>query len=171
MGAVQRSIFRGTIGENDRMHFNSRLMQPRARQCVGLLLVSLTAVAGCNDGKIRRYPVNGAVNVDSKPAAGAAVFFCPVGDAPELQKIRPMGVTGPDGKFQMTTTDRGDGAPEGKYKVLIMWPASGAPGQDGSIQMGPDRLHNRYMNLEKSELTVDVKAEANNVPPFELKSK
>ena len=85
--------------------------------------------------------------------------------------MRPMGVTTGDGKFQLTSIDKFDGAPAGQYKVVMTWPASGAPGQDGSVQMGPDRLKSRYLNPEKSQFTVEVKSGTNDVPAFELKSK
>lgn len=153
------------------MRFTSRI--PRAR-CIAwstIAAVGALLVAGCGDGKIGRYPVNGSVNVDGKPAAGAVVFFCPVGGPPELQKMRPMGIAGSDGKFQLTSIDKADGAPAGQYKVVMMWPAAAAPAQDGSVQMGPDRLRNRYMNPEKSQFTVEVTTGTNEVPPFELKSK
>ena len=142
------------------------------RAPLGFALAALLGLPGCgDDGKIGRYPVNGSVSVDGKAAAGAVTFFCPVGGPPELQKLRPMGVTDTDGKFQLTSFEKGDGAPAGQYKVIIMWPKSGPPAQDGSVQMGPDRLQNRYMNLEKSQLTAEVKAGNNDLPPFDLKTK
>lgn len=134
-------------------------------------LAGVLAVTGCGDGKIGRAPVHGSVKIDGKPAAGVVLFFCPVGGSPEVQKVRPMGITAEDGKFELTTVDKADGAPPAQYKVIMMWPAAGAPGRDGTVQMGPDRLQNRYMNLEKSQFTVDVKSGNNDVPPFELKSK
>ena len=143
----------------------------RTRAKIYLGLAGVLAVTGCGDGKIGRAPVHGSVTVDGKPAAGVVLFFCPVGGSPEVQKVRPMGITGEDGKFELTTVDKADGAPPSQYKVIMMWPAAGAAGQDGSIQMGPDRLQNRYMNLEKSQFSVEVKSGNNDVPPFELKSK
>lgn len=130
------------------------------------------AIAGCGDGKIGRYAVNGSVNVDGKPAAGVMVIFCPVSGSEELKKMRPFGITEADGKFQLTSVQKADGAPAGQYKVLMQWPAqSREPSRDGGVQMGPDRLQGRYMNLEKSQFTVEVKSGTNDLPPFELKSR
>ncbi len=136
-----------------------------------LLVLALLGLVGCGDGKISRYPINGSVNVDGKPAAGVMVIFCPVGGSPELQKMRPFGITDADGKFQLTLIEKADGAPAGQYKVLMQWTLkSDVPAQGGGVQMGPDRLQGRYMNLEKSQFTVDVKAGTNDLPPFELKT-
>jgi len=153
------------------MRLTKKWQHSLARATITLGLAGTLAVTGCGDGKVGKAPVHGSVNIDGKPAAGVVVFFCPTNGPPEIQKIRPMGITGADGKFELTTVDRGDGAPPANYKVIMMWPAAGAPGQDGSIQMGPDRLKNRYMNLDNSQFTVEVKAGTNDVPPFELKSK
>jgi len=133
-------------------------------------IAGMLAIAGCSDGKIRRYPVTGTVNVDRKAAVGAVVTFCPVGVSDEMQKLRPFGTVGADGTFQLTTLNNGDGAPVGNYKVLIDWPAtSGGDPRTGGP--GPDRLRGRYGKLDKSQLSVEVKAENNELPPFELKSR
>jgi serine/threonine-protein phosphatase CPPED1 len=134
----------------------------------GVLLI----VGGCGDKQIRRYPVHGSVNVDNKPVEGVMVIFCPVGGPEELQNKRPQGVTGPDGKFQLTTLTKDDGAPAGEYKIIAQWfdkigtDKFGRPSVDGE-----DRLKSKYMNLEKSELKATVKEGATDLPPFELKSK
>lgn len=139
---------------------------------VGLALVA--GSTGCGDGKIRRYPVTGTVLVDGKPAQGAMVIFCPTSGSDEVMKHRPFGVTGTDGKFQLTTLEKADGAASADYKVLVQWLGGGsAPVDDGrgGIELGPDRLRGRYMNLERSELVAAVKDAPVELPPFELKSK
>jgi hypothetical protein len=144
----------------------------RHKGWIGLLLIGAFAASGCSDGKIRRYLVNGTVNVDGTPVAGVMVIFCPVGGSEELQKLRPSGFTEADGKFQLTSVMKADGAPAGQYKVLMNWPAQArGPSRDGNVEMGPDRLQGRYMNLEKCQFTVEVKSGSNDLPPFELKSR
>ncbi len=142
------------------------------RAIIVLGLVGILATAGCGDKGLGICLVNGSVNVDGRAAAGVMVIFCPVGGSPEVQKLRPFGITEIDGKFQLTSDQKGDGAPAGQYKVLMQWPAQSAgPSRDGGVQMGPDRLQGRYMNLEKCQFTVEVKTGTNDVPPFELKSR
>jgi hypothetical protein len=130
-------------------------------------LLSLVALNGCGDDGLATYSVTGSVKVDSKPAEGAMVIFCPVDGSGELSKLRPFAHSGPDGTFEVTTFDPGDGAPAGSYKVIIQWPTK--PSEDdrrGSV----DRLRGRYMDLERSQLTAKVEGDTE-LPPFELTSK
>ncbi len=139
----------------------------------GIVFAFLVAMAGCGDGKIARYPVHGSVNVDGQPAEGVMLIFCPVAGSEELQKTRPTGATGPDGKFELTTLGDNDGAPAGEYKVIAQW--LGKLGKDKFgrtiVEGDVDKLKGRYMNLEKSELKATVNKGATDLPPFELKSK
>ena len=102
-----------------------------------LLLVGWIAVSGCGDGQIARYPVKGTVIVDGQPAAGALVIFCPVeGGPPELMRERPYGRTDPQGIFELRTLEPGDGAPAGKYNIMVRWLPGGAESQDRGDDRG-----------------------------------
>src|SRR4051794_8030140 len=85
---------------------------------LGFALAGLMVLAGCGDKGISRYPVHGAVHIDNTPAEGVMVVFCPVGGSEEVQKTRPFGFTDAEGKFELTTVKKGDGAPAGDYKIL-----------------------------------------------------
>jgi len=129
------------------------------------------AILGCGDGKIVRYPVTGTVKVDGKPVTGAMVVLCPVEGPEELMRERPVGSTGPDGKFLLTTLEKDDGAPAGQYKVLVQW-LSGAPQGDVDRGGGPvDRLRGKYFNLERTPLTATISEGPTDLPPFELMSR
>jgi hypothetical protein len=138
----------------------------------GLALAGLVAIVGCGDKKLARYPVHGSVNIDGKAAEGVMVVFCPVAGSDEVQKKRPTGVTGSDGKFELTTMTDKDGAPAGEYKIIAQWLGKmgtdkfGRPAVEGDV----DKLKGKYMNLEKSELKATVKEASTDLPPFELKS-
>jgi hypothetical protein len=138
-----------------------------------LAMAAALAVAGCGgDGKIARYPVHGTVTIDGKPTAGVMLIFCPTDGSPEVQKLRPSGFTEADGTFQLISITPNDGAPAAHYKVLIQWPSgSSTPNAAGRVGGGEDRLRGRYMNLEKSPFTVEIKPGTNNLPPFEVKTK
>jgi hypothetical protein len=130
------------------------------------------ALAGCGDGKIKRFPVKGSVTVDGQPADGAMVVFCPVNPSPEVEALRPSAKADASGAFALMTFDAGDGAPAGEYKVLVKWPAKptmdardGRPGAPG-----PDRLKGKYYNLDNTQLTAQVDGPTE-LPPFALKSK
>jgi hypothetical protein len=136
-----------------------------------LSVVALATFSGCGDGKLPLYPVAGSVTVDGKPAEGAMVIFCPVegSSAPELQRERPFGNTGPDGKFVVTTFLKDDGIPVGEYKVLIQWNAPGAAYDERSGSR--DRLRGKYMNLQNTQLTATIAEDTVELPPFDLKSR
>jgi hypothetical protein len=136
-------------------------------------LAGLLAIGGCGTGKIPLYPVTGTVMVDGKPAEGAMVILCPTEGSDEFKRERPTGTTASDGKFLLTTFVRGDGAPAGKYVVLVMWnaPASQVVDSRDGPSLGPDRLRGRYMNLGKSPLSATVNESATDLTPFDLKSK
>src|SRR5262249_43079649 len=128
--------------KSDRMRLAKKWQHSLGRATLYLGLAGALAVTGCGDGKVGPAPVHGSVNIDGKPAGGVVLFFCPTDGSPEVQKLRPMGVTEADGKFELTTVDKGDGAPPAHYKVIMMWPGKGAAGRDGTVDMGPDRLQN-----------------------------
>ena len=137
---------------------------------LSLLSAGLSALAGCGDGKLPLYPVTGSVLVDGKPAGGAMVILCPIeASSPELQKERPFGTTGPDGKFKLTTFLKDDGVPLGEYKVLVQWVAAGAAYDERSGNS--DRLRGKYMNLENTPLTASITEETVELPAFDLKTR
>jgi hypothetical protein len=148
---------------------------PRAAAIV-VAAAALLSFVGCGDGRLATYPVTGTVIVDSQPAHGALVIFCPVeGQDAELMRLRPAAETGPDGKYQLTTFETHDGAPAGKYQVMVRW---GGPRPESSSEMRsdrarrpPDRLRGRFMNPQTSGLTATVDEEATEVPPFQLRTK
>ena len=143
------------------------------------LLVHLPAVAmavvlaGCGDGRLRRYPVNGSVLIDGRPAENAIVVFCPVDPSAELEHLRPAGRADAAGQFELTTYEAFDGAPAGQYKVLVKWPSprpvNDREGRPGAL--GPDRLKGKYYNLDTTPFSATIEEQANALPPFELQSK
>jgi hypothetical protein len=146
-----------------------------SRATLYLGLAGVLAVTGCGDGKIARYPVSGSVQVDGRPAEGAIVVFCPVDAGAELKDLRPSGLADAQGVFQLMTIQPSDGAPAGKYKIIVKWPAPPRPGaedRDGrGPKPGPDRLKGKYYDLDRSPLTATVEKKSNQLAPFELTTK
>src|SRR6185369_11070031 len=66
------------------------------------------------------YPVEGKVVHKGKEINGAVVTFHPK-DGDPVTAIRPIGLTGEDGKFKLTT-GQNPGAPAGEYIVTFIWP-------------------------------------------------
>ncbi len=86
------------------------------RRTRGVHLGALLGVVltGCGGGGIA--PVRGVVTLEGAPVAGATVLFMPDGQGGG----RPAsGFTASDGTFRLSTYKPDDGAPAGKYRVLI----------------------------------------------------
>jgi hypothetical protein len=132
----------------------------------------LTLIAfGCSksDGRVKVYPVSGKVLVRGTPAAGARVVFYPVSD--ELKKPGmpiPYGITDSEGNLKLRSYDLGDGAPEGDYKVSIIWLDSPPEKAEENPISAKDRLSGQYANPQTSKLTAKVPKGGGEIPPFEL---
>jgi hypothetical protein len=115
------------------------------------VLLSLAAM-GCGN---RLYPVHGKVILeDGKPLTkGLVVFESQGGEKP----VTARGDVQPDGTYQLGTRRPGDGAPAGRYRVLI------SPRVDVDSPQ-PAGFDNRYMDFDTSGLTFEVKAGSNEYP-------
>jgi hypothetical protein len=128
--------------------------------CLPLLLfVSIMAtLGGCNQRDASRkptFPLTGTVRVDGAPAEGVLVKITDVDGHDPSDPTFSTAYTDPQGKFQLSTYDAGDGVPEGEYLVTFMW------GQVNPLTMqfgGPDKLQGRYDDPETSEFRVKVEA-------------
>ena len=87
-------------------------------EILGGLLIVLFLFSGCGDGRPTCYPVTGILQVDGKPLTGeydGTIRLFPVnGQRPASGK--------PDsqGRFELTTYEKGDGCPRGIYRVEII---------------------------------------------------
>jgi hypothetical protein len=136
---------------------------------VGVFICSgLVGVAGCGESgeRIPVYPVSGQVVYDGKPAAGVQVYFVPT-SAPMVPRIpsNPHAVTGPDGRFKITTYDENDGAPEGGYQVLLIWPEVVTESEEST----KDKLFG-WFDGAHTKLKIDVKTGSNEMPPIAIKA-
>src|SRR5690606_19402348 len=85
-------------------------------------LMVLSAVGCGPPAEVRPVliPVQGSLLVNGKPAAGAMVVFHPAGGASiDERGSRPKATVLPDGSFEVTTYQAGDGAPAGDYDVAV----------------------------------------------------
>jgi hypothetical protein len=137
----------------------------RACRFSGLVVAGWFGLTGCRDSgslpSVQVYDVKGKVLlVDGKPLGSGWVYFVPKGDL----TITPSGQIGPDGSFSLVTGGSGNGAPPGEYKVRIEAP------QFQSAQNSRRRpFPFKYADEDSSGLVVTVRAEANQLKPFQLK--
>lgn len=124
-------------------------------------LLALT-LAGCAKNRKPVVPVRGKVFMGRTPANGALVVFHPVGNN-DSKAIRPQGIVGSDGSFEMTTYEEKDGAPPGEYHVTFVWLI-----EDPKTKKEWRPLPTRYMAPEMSGVRVTVREGANELQPFIL---
>jgi hypothetical protein len=137
----------------------------RRRLRLALALCFLVLVVSCSsDKRPPRFPVQGQVFVEGKPAHRAIVWFHPV-DPVEPGSPRPRGVVDQAGEFRMGTYDSNDGVPTGKYRVAISWTGPVKSGDED----GPSLISRRYQDPVKSGIpVVEVQEGPTTLPAFKL---
>src|SRR5262245_1000314 len=124
-----------------------------------VLVLAAVCLSGCGrkDNRDRpipsqRVPVHlvvGRVLVSGRPAANAMVAFHPLSTG-DPRAIRPVALTNPDGTFRLMTYETGDGAPEGKYAVTVVWPDRSLLQDECVSDLAHDRFQGRYSDPARS---------------------
>jgi hypothetical protein len=144
-------------------HVSLRVSDVRSPRRVVCLILAFAAVAlgGCGGDGPQLHPVSGKVTLNGAPVAGATVVFTPQGDP---NGPMPSGVTGDDGRFELTTHPHGKGAPAGEYAVVVTkYP------ENAREQANPkNQLPAKYAAAGTSGLKRAVKAGGGEVEPIDL---
>lgn len=133
------------------------------------LMVSAVVLTGCGAGgagPVQLHPVRGQVIYDEKPAAKVRVYLLPTNPPADVAPPTPHAITAADGSFVVSTYAEGDGAPEGKYQVVLVW-KDGVPGEEGDSDQ--DKLLGWY-DPTRTTLTAEIKPGSNALAPFKLKA-
>lgn len=87
--------------------------------------------------------------------------------APVVPQVpnNPFGETDASGNFRLTTYTTGDGAAEGGYQIVLMWPEPTSEEQLEETDV--DRLMGWYDGVH-TKLTVQVKTGDNLIPPIQI---
>ena len=141
---------------------------------VALSFLALVGCGGGPDDAVELAPVSGIVTVKGQPKADLNVTFYPESGG------RPAtGITGPDGKFTLSTYNTGDGAPVGTNKAAITGgstdaqygpdgpPQPGQPGYEAWMAQQTSKVDAKYADPEKSGLVYTVTADG--LPNVEIK--
>ena len=130
--------------------------------------------AGCDRrpaGRPATAPVTGVVRFDGEAVAGATVSF-----QADAGGRSASGITDAQGRYQLSTFARADGAVPGSYKVIVLKYATAdgsAGGQDNYVPpQGPEPppkhlLPEKYSTVKTSSLTATV-ANGPNTIDFDL---
>lgn len=129
---------------------------------VWLGLALLCAGCSSSDWKSDTNSVTGKVTVNGQPAEGVFVKLIAIGGPVDKRNSDCWALTKEDGTFKMSTYGVGDGAPAGEYAVICRWP-------DNPAQLVPDKLKEKYWDVEDPLMTVTVEG-ATEIPPIELQN-
>jgi hypothetical protein len=118
---------------------------------VGRLTGAFLLLIGTSGCGTKYYPVSGEVVFsDGTPLRGGMVFFHP---ADAHIKTSAQGEIQSDGTFQLTTAVKGDGVPEGRYRVTVTPPL---PLKREGKGPPPPQIDPRYANPDTSRLEFAV---------------
>jgi hypothetical protein len=137
-------------------------------RCLGLAFVSalILGIASCGRSDHPPvYPVSGQVFFKGKPAEGAQVTLIPL-DEGDSKGPRPGAQVKKNGSFRLSTYASYDGAPAGRYAVIILYRSPERIIDEENA--GPDLLRGRYSDPRTTPLRVEIKEESNDLGPFHL---
>ncbi|MCH9655603.1 MAG: DUF4198 domain-containing protein [Planctomycetes bacterium] len=139
--------------------------------CVATLMLFLLGCSGPNEPKQREvFPVKGVVTYKGKPMPDASVVLHPVNKKDDgLPTYLPRGHVDEDGKFSVSTYQKGDGAPAGTYKVSFSWqgPLKGVSEEEEDKLR--EKIPRKYRNPNTSGFIVTILETENSAMEFVLK--
>jgi len=123
---------------------------------IGMVSFVLFSLVGC-ETPVATHPVAGTVLLaNGSPAGGGVIKFRTTSETGET--VKAHGQIQPDGSFQLTTFEDGDGALEGDHQVILFSPATG----DGGGTVAAPSFPRKYRDYETSELEFHVSPGENN---------
>lgn len=131
---------------------------------------ALASLCGCGGAGETYVPTRGQVLNGAKPAEGALVTLVPV-DGKDRPISRPAGVVRADGSYSISTYEPAtrtthEGAPPGRYAVLVTWyPQATLGGIDPSAPQ-VDRLGGRYKDPNASPFHAEVQGATTELAPI-----
>ena len=153
-------------GESDRASHTCRQPRPPAQGLASRWLFGVFAT-GCGSGGPTMGRVSGTVKVDGQPLTKGTVTFI----ATDGKNPNATGAIDSGGRYTLQTTEPGDGAVVGSYKVAISDADSNAlntamPGMPAPVQKSA--IAKIYLDGNTSGLTATVES-GSNTKDFDLK--
>lgn len=130
-----------------------------------LLLVTCLFFTACAEDNNRKetFPVTGTITVDGKPVEKLAVKCHPEAGMDTENPTVSSAFTDKDGKFSISTYEKGDGIPAGTYTLTVTWGTFNAI----TMSYGGDKLKGKYADPETSGILVTVEPGVQ-TPPLKL---
>ncbi|MBN2294302.1 MAG: hypothetical protein JXM70_17875 [Pirellulales bacterium] len=111
---------------------------------LAVLLVNVSLIIGCGDGRPKRVPVSGQVLVDEQPLPGGFVRIVPANGRAATGQIDAQG------HFSLTTYDKNDGCMPGTHNVEVTFIDTSNPNVYRSL------IPEKYNNADTSGLSVTI---------------
>lgn len=142
-----------------------RLRGIKMKRVIGLIIFS-TMLFGCgkeNNVVIQTHKISGRVLYDNKAAEGVAIYLGPIA-APRVPAIpaNPHGITDKQGRFTISTYGEEDGAPLGKYQLMMMW-----VDENSKLESKTERFYGWYDSVN-SKIMVQIKEGENEIPDIKV---
>ncbi len=173
-------------GSSSRSGFGPARINLLMLSCVAVCCGIVLALSGCGEEQPPEVvPVSGTVTQNGQPLADVIVKFYPKAGAPVAS-----GVTGEDGRFQLSSFQRHDGAVAGEHEVGVYMPKTEADraiadrrspeeitqamekdAQSGAAEGTAEKespIPERYADPKQSKLTATVSPGGQNDFPFDL---
>jgi hypothetical protein len=132
------------------------------------LLMALMLAVGCGKGPEREtvpvFPATGKITFKGQPIPGASITLHPVTPVENVPK--PRANVAKDGTFNIRTYGSDTGAPEGDYKVTVLWYKPIKNGPD--FTSGPNVIPQKFTQPETTSIQVKIAAGQNNLPTIQL---
>jgi hypothetical protein len=147
------------------------------RQTAVVVALAILLCAGCGKNhtgikgaKLAVFPVKGKLTIDGHPMAGARLLFNPTKDFPAgSAQVRPQATVDADGTFEVSTYGKGDGAPEGEYRVSVSWkPDEGGHLSSEQRSDEDEKAPESVRRPKSSKLRAKVVQGQTELPPWNL---
>ncbi|HAV31590.1 MAG TPA: hypothetical protein DC058_01635 [Planctomycetaceae bacterium] len=121
----------------------------------GCGLLAAVLLAGCSEKPAWEvsYPAAGLLTFRGRPVPNADIVLFPE-DSTWPETVRPRARTKEDGTFEVWTSEPGDGAPAGSYKVTLVRTEVGF--SKGAVVAKPNDLPRKYERPDSSDLRVTI---------------
>ena len=131
-----------------------------ARHFHALAATILLLVTGCQGNAENTHPVHGTVALDGRSLAEGRILFESIAPGTSGRHHTARGRIDAQGRYTLTTFSGGDGAIEGRHRVVVL------PTQNVGDSVRPNSqppIPGRYTSLETSPLHFDVVAGDNEI--------
>lgn len=129
------------------------------------LLIFLMLLSGCGKDKIviPTHKVSGRILYGNKAVEGVTVYLGPI-EAPGVPDIpsNPHGITDKQGRFTISTYGEDDGAPIGKYQMMMIW-----VDHDAKEESKTDKFF-AWFDAVNSKIMVEIKEGENKIPDINI---